>query len=146
MSNCSTIITDLKSFASKVETEFKKLFHEAPSWLSIVQAVLTYLGPVVVMLADAAGGAALGTEADTILADIKTKLATAAALATTVNNAPNLAGVLTDIQSDLPSLLAALQVSNPSTVSEVTSYTNTIGTEITALMNAIPATANAVAA
>ena len=56
MSIFSTIIQDLKSFASKVETEFKKLFNEAPSWISIAQGVLTYLGPVVVTIVDVAGG------------------------------------------------------------------------------------------
>lgn len=139
MSIFSTIITDLKSFAAKVENEFKKLFNEAPSWLSIAQGVLTYLGPILVTVADVAGGAAMGSEANTILADIKTKLATAAALVTSVSDATNLTGVLTDVQSDLPSLLSALQISNPSTVTEVTNYTNIISTEITALLNAIPA-------
>jgi hypothetical protein len=146
MSIFSTIITDLKSFASKVEAEFKKLFHEAPSWLAIAQGVLTYLGPIVVTIADIAGGVALGTEANTIIADIKTKLATAAALATTVDNATSLTGLLADIQSDLPSLLSALQISNPSTVSSVTNYTDIIGTEITALLNAIPASTTTVPA
>lgn len=123
---------------SKVETEFKKLFSEAPSWLVIAQGVLTYLGPIVVAIADIAGNAALGTEANTILADIKTKLATAAALATTVSNATSVTDVLTDIQADLPLLLGALQISNPTTVSSVTNYIDIIGTEITALLNAIP--------
>jgi hypothetical protein len=139
MSIFSTIITDLKSFASKVETEFKKLFSEAPSWLVIAQGVLTYLGPIVVAIADVAGNAALGAEANTILADIKTKLATAAALVATVSNATSVTDVLMDIQADLPSLLSALQVSNPTTVVSVTNYIDIIGTEITALLNAIPA-------
>ena len=50
MSVFSNVIKDLKSFAAKVEAAFKKLFGEAPSWITVAQGVLTYLGPVVVTI------------------------------------------------------------------------------------------------
>ena len=141
MSVFSNVIKDLKSFAAKVEAAFKKLFGDAPSWISIAQGVLTYLGPVVVTILTVGGGSALGDEANEIIGNIKTDLATALATVSTADAATNLPSLLTDIQSQLPVLLAAVKVSNPSTASEVESYTNIIDTEITALLNAVPAAA-----
>lgn len=135
----STIIKDAKSTASKIEAAFKKLFNEAPSWITIAQGTLTYLGPIVVTLLTVGGGAALGNEANNIIANIKADLATAAATVTTVNAATTLPGVLTGIQSQLPALLAAVKVSNPTSVSKIESITSEIDAELTALLNAIPA-------
>jgi hypothetical protein len=141
MSVVGNVVKDLKSFAAKVEAAFKKLFGEAPTWISIAQGVLTYLGPIVVTILTVGGGSALGGEANTIIGNIKTDLATALATVNTADAATSLPGLLTDIQTQLPSLLAAVKVSNPSTASEVENYTNIISTEITALMNAMPVAA-----
>ncbi len=141
MSVFSNVIKDLKSFGAKVEAAFKKLFGDAPSWIAIAQGVLTYLGPIVVTILTVGGGAALGNEANVILANIKTDLATAMATLTSVNSASSLPGLLADIQSQLPALLAAVKVSNPSTVASIENYTNIIDTEITALLNAMPVAA-----
>ena len=135
----ATIIADLKSFASKIESAFKKLFGDAPAWIAIAQGVITYLGPIAVTITGLINPA-LGTEASTIIANIKSKLATASALTSTLASATDVAAVLTDIQNDLPQLLAALQVSNPELVSKVTTYTSIFDTEIEALLAALPAT------
>jgi hypothetical protein len=146
MSFFGELISDLKSFAAKVEAAFKKLFGEAPSWISIAQGVLTYLGPIVVTILTVGGGAALGEEANAILGGIKADLATALATVKTVNAATSLPSLLSGIQAELPNLLAAVRVSNPSLVSKVEEYTNVISTEITALLNAVPATTSTGAA
>lgn len=134
----STIIKDVESTAAKVEAEFKKLFNEAPSWITIANGTLTYLGPIVVTILTIGGGAALGTEANNIIADIKTDLATAAATVSKVNAASSLPTLLTGVQAQLPALLAAVKVSNPTVVTQVENYTSIISTELTALLNAIP--------
>jgi hypothetical protein len=141
MSILSSVIKDLKSFAARVEAAFKKLFGEVPSWITIAQGVLTYLGPIVVTILTVGGGAALGNEANEIIESIKTDLSTALATITTANGASSLPNLLAGIQAQLPALLAAIKVSNPSTVASVESYTNIIDTEITALLNALPAAA-----
>ena len=141
MSVFSNVIKDLKSFGAKVEAAFKKLFGDAPSWIVIAQGVLTYLGPVVVMILTIGGGAALGSEANVIIGDIKTDLVTALATMTTANAATSLPSLLAGIQTQLPALLAAVKVSNPSTVASIENYTKIIDTEITALMNALPVAA-----
>lgn len=141
MSILSSVIKDLKSFGAKVEAAFKKLFGEAPSWIAIAQGVLTYLGPIVVTILTVGGGSALGNEANEIIGNIKMDLATALATVTTANAASSLPNLLTGIQAQLPALLAAIKVSNPSTVANIENYTNIIDTEITALLNALPAAA-----
>jgi len=139
MSVFSNVIKDLKSFGAKVEAAFKKLFGDAPSWIAIAQGVLTYLGPIVVTILTVGGGAALGSEANVIIGNIKTDLATALATLSTANSASSLPSLLADIQSQLPALLAAVKVSNPSTVASIENYTNIIDTELTALLNALVA-------
>lgn len=135
------VVKDLKSFAAKVEAAFKKLFGDAPAWIAIAQGVLTYLGPIVVTILTVGGGSALGDEANSIIASIKVDLATALATVTTADAATSLPNLLTSIQSQLPALLAAVKVSNPSTVAQIENYTSIIDTEITALLNALPAAA-----
>jgi hypothetical protein len=141
MSVFSNVIRDLKSFAAKVESAFKKLFGDAPSWIAIAQGVLTYLGPIVVTILTIGGGPGLGDEANEIIGTIKTDLATALATVTTANAATSLPSLLADIQTQLPVLLAAVKVGNPSVVASIENYTNIIDTEITALLNGLPAAA-----
>lgn len=141
MSVFSSVIKDLKSFAAKVEAAFKKLFGDAPTWISIAQGVLTYLGPIVVTILTVGGGSALGDEANEIIGNIKTDLATALATVSSANAATSLPSLLAGIQSQLPALLAAVKVSNPSTAASIENYTNIIDTELTALLNALPVAA-----
>jgi hypothetical protein len=102
------------------------------------RGVLTYLGPVVVTIVDVAGGPAMGTEAESVLSDIKTKLATVAAMVKTAESTTGVEGVLAEIQTDLPTLLGALQVSNPAALEKVSAYTQIVGTELAALLSALP--------
>ena len=139
MSVFGSFIKDIESFAAKVEAAFKKLFGEAPSWIVIAQSVLTYLGPIVVMILTIGGGAALGDEANRIIADIKADLATALAVASTAAAATGLPTLLAGIQMQLPTLLAALKVSNPASLSRIENYVAIIDTELTALLGAAPA-------
>jgi hypothetical protein len=137
----SGFIKDIESFASKVEAAFKKLFGEAPSWIAIAQGVLTYLGPIVVTILTVGGGAALGDEANAIIGNIKSDLATAFAVASSAGAATSLPTLLAGIQSQLPALLAALKVSNPTSLIKIESYVAIIDTELTALLGAAPAIA-----
>jgi hypothetical protein len=137
MSVFTTIIKDLKSFASKIETAFKKLFNELPSWTAIVSGAITYVGPIVIAIVSLLNPAE-GSELATLLNSIKTKLATISALATSGSNATGIASALTDLQEDIPTLLSLVQVSNPTLVSKVETYANTILAELQALIVAVP--------
>ncbi len=145
MSIFGTFIRDIESFASKVEGAFKKLFGEAPSWIAIAQGVLTYLGPIVVTIVAVGGGPVLGAEANRIISNIKADLATAFAVTSSANAATSLPTLLAGIQAQLPELLAALKVSNPATLSSIEKYVSIIDAELTALLNAVPASKVAVA-
>ena len=138
MSIFGTIIKDIKSAAAKIEAAFKKLFNEAPSWVAIANGTLTYLGPIVVTILDIGGGPALGAEANNIIANIKTDLATASAIVGSVNAATILESLLKGIEAQLPALLTAVKVSNPASAAEIENYVNIIGTELTALLEALP--------
>ena len=85
------------------------------------------------------GGAALGDEANEIIGNIKTDLATALAAVNRVDASSSVPSLLQGIQSQLPALLAAIKVSAPSTVTKVETYTSIIDTELTALLNSTPA-------
>jgi hypothetical protein len=141
MSVLGGLMKDVESFGSKVESAFKKLFGEAPSWIAIVQSVLTYLGPIVVTILTLGGGVALGDEANTIIAGIKTDLATALAATSTVDAATSLPKLLQGIQAQLPALLAAVKVSNPAALSAIENDVAIVATELTALLNAAPVAA-----
>jgi hypothetical protein len=141
MSVLGGVIKDLESFGAKAEAAFKKLFGEAPSWIAIAQSVLTYLGPVVVTILTLGGGVALGDEANTIIASIKTDLATALAVTSTADAATNVPKLLEGIQGQLPALLAAVKVSNPASLSAIESDVSIVSAELTALLNAVPVAA-----
>ena len=140
MSVFSNVIKDLKSFAAKVESAFKKLFGDAPSWIAIAQGVLTYLGPIVVTILTIGGGAALGKRR-TDYWEHQGGPGDGAGYGDDGDAAGSLPKLLADIQLQLPALLAAVKISNPSTVTSIENYTNIIDTEITALLNALPAAA-----
>jgi hypothetical protein len=141
MSVFTSLIKDVESFSSKVEAAFKKLFSEAPSWITIAQGVLTYLGPIVVTILTLGGGSVLGDEANKIIAVIKSDLATALAVSSTAGAATSLPALLAGIQAQLPALLAAIKVSNPASLSTIENDVAIIDTELTALINAAPALA-----
>jgi hypothetical protein len=141
MSIFSNVIRDLESFAAKVEAAFKKLFGEAPSWIAIAQGVLTYLGPIVVTILTLGGGSVLGVETNVIIANIKTDLATALAIASTADAATSLPTLLAGIQSQLPALLAAIKVSNPASLSKIENDVSIVDAELTALLSAASAMA-----
>lgn len=133
------IIKDLKSFASKVESAFKKLFGNSATWIEIAQGVLTYAGPVLITAVSVEGGAPAGSAVSAVLSVIKTDLATALAALTSANAATTVPGLLASIQSNLPALLAAIKVENPALVSKVEAAVSLLTPEIDALIAAMPA-------
>jgi hypothetical protein len=145
MSIFGNVIKDLESLSAKVEAAFKKLFGDAPAWITIAQGVLTYLGPIVVTVLTLGGGVALGNEANGIIATIKTDLATALAATQTADGATSLPSLLAGIQAQLPALLAAVKVSNPATLATIEKDVAIIDTELTALLNAAPTPVTAAA-
>jgi hypothetical protein len=88
-------------------------------------------------------GTPAAAEVATIIGKIQSDLGVAAVLIESLDTSATLTGALSDIQTALPTLLTAVQVSDPTTVTKVTA----IVTEIVGEINAVAASvASAVAA
>lgn len=140
------LIKDLKSFASKVEEEFVKLFKEAPSIMQIASGVISYGAPIVQTLVTLTAGAPAGTATANILAQIKADLATASAAVQSVDGAKTLPTVLASLQQQLPALLTAAKVENLANVTEIETVVNTFIAEVDAVYSALTATSGTAAA
>jgi hypothetical protein len=140
MSNIfTTLIKDVKTFASKVEAGLKKLFGEMPKIEQIIASVLTVVAPLLqtlVALVDPVAAPATAA----ILAEIKTDLATAYTASVAVNtiaDSSSIKSALTNIQSNLPALLAAAKVENVGVVSQIEGFVNAITPELEAVLTAL---------
>lgn len=134
--NFETIIKDVKSDASKIESAFKTLFNEAPTYAAIVGADIVRMAPLVTSVATILGGAPAGSETALIIAAIKTKLAAIYTVTNTVDASTSIPSLLTNVQTTLPTLLSAVQVENPSLVSKIESNVSQISSEIATLLSA----------
>lgn len=134
----ATLIKDIKSDASKIESEFKTLFNEAPTWAAIAGGTIVRIAPLVTTLVTLTLGAPAGSETATILAAIKAKLAAGSMIASTIDASTSLPSLLTNIQSTLPTLLSAIQVENPQLVSKVSGVVSQIAMELSALIQSVP--------
>ena len=128
-----SLISDLKTFASKVEAEFVKLFKSAPSALQIASGVVTYATPLIVGLEAELLPAALPLTTS-ILNQIKSDLATLSAAVTSVNGSATAAQAVSSLQSSLPALLSSAKVENSSLVSKIEGVVTVISPELSALL------------
>lgn len=131
-----SLIKDLKTFASKVEAELEKLFKKAPGALQIASGVVTYAAPLIEGLEEDLAPEAV-PETTAILTTVKTDLATLAAAAQSEATATTAAAAVSGLQSNLPALLSAAKVENPSIVSKVESVVNLLAPEFAALASAL---------
>jgi hypothetical protein len=131
-----SLISDFKTFASKVESAFSKLFKKAPSELQIASAVVTYAAPIIEGLELELAPAA-ESETAAIFGVIKTDLATLSAASQVANSSATAAQAVTNLQATVPSLLAAVKVENPSLVSKVEGVIAILAPELSALLIAL---------
>jgi hypothetical protein len=131
-----SLISDLKSFVSRIETAFVKLFKKSPTVLQLAQGVVTYASPVILGL-EAELAPAAESETANVLSTIKADLATLSASATAVNGSSTAAQAVSNLQAQVPALLAATKVENPSLVSKVEGVVNILGPELAALLTAL---------
>jgi hypothetical protein len=131
------------TFFSKVETWFRKVFNDFPGWEKVASSTLTYVAPLLETAIALTAGTPAAAEVATIIGKIQSDLGVAAVLIEILDTSATLTGALSDIQTALPTLLTAVQVSDPTTVTKVTA----IVTEIVGEINAVAASvASAVAA
>lgn len=133
----TTLITDEKTFASKFEAEFKKLFKAAPAALAIVSGVLTYAGPLVSTLVGLAAGAPAGGATALLVPAIQKDIAVLSTAITAGDASVDAPSLLASIQASLPALLSAAKVENVSTVSLIEGVVAKLVPEIDAVLKAI---------
>jgi len=130
-SEIKLIFAGTKTFLAKAEAEFVKLFGKAPSVLQAASTFVTFATPMVIGVE-----ALLAPEAEpetlVILGAIKTDLAALGAAAQSEATASTAGQALTNLQTNLPALLAVGEVKNPATVSKITEAVTAIGGELNA--------------
>jgi hypothetical protein len=141
MSIFGTVVTDLESFAHKFETEFEKLWGKAPNFVTVATTTLTFVGPILEAVLAAVAPEALPLVTP-IIAKVESDLAAAKSLLTVVGPTVSLKGLVAGAQTDLSTLAPVANITDPKTVANI----NLVLGELSALLNAFPATTPPVAA
>ena len=133
----------VKSFFEKIGSDFESLFKHAPTWQQSANGIITVVAPLaltIISLVDPV----LEPEASAIIQRIQAGLAVIKTVASDATAAVGSTAVqsvqtaITGINSDMSQLLSTMQVKDPATVAKVTAAANTITTEMSMLLNALP--------
>ncbi len=124
-----------KTFLAKMEAEFVKLFGAAPTVLQAASTFVTFATPVVIGV-EALLAPATEPETLAILGIIKTDLATLGAAAQSEATASTASQALTNLETNLPQLLAVGEVKDAAKVSKITEAVTAIGGELEAFATA----------
>jgi hypothetical protein len=137
-SEIKLIFKDSETFLEKSEAEFVKLFKASPTVLQDAATFVTFASPIVVgietLVAPEAAPATI-----IVLGIIKTDLATLAAAARSISTATTAEQALTNIEANLPEILAAGEIKDPATASQIEAAVTMIGGELSALIPAFTA-------
>ncbi len=135
------------SFFSEIEKVFKELFGSA-KWENTASEVITVVTPLVSTILVFTAGEPAATTFNAVVLKVQNGLAAAAKVISDVSAgtkpsasaASELSTILSSIQSDLGTLLAAGQIKNPATQAKVTAIVNTIIGEVEAILQVLPKT------
>lgn len=125
-----------------LEKELAALEQKAPTIERVIDAGLTYVGPVLQIGLTAIGDAPEAALVGVVIAKAQADLKAASALVTDFGPTPTAASIFASVKTNLSSLLVAGQVSNSKTVAAVTKAVNEVGILGTAVQTA----ANAITA
>jgi hypothetical protein len=131
------------SFFEAVGKELEKLFGGG-SFAQKVQAVITYVAPVVETIVQLAGGTAAATLVTNIINMIKSDLATVSTVvqgATVAAGTPAASAIstaLASIETNLSSLLTAAEVKNSTNFKNIETAVNLVLGEVQALLANLP--------
>jgi hypothetical protein len=125
-----------------IEKELTVLESKAPTIERVIDAGLTYVGPVLQIGLTAIGDAPEAALVGMVIAKAQADLKAASALVTDFGPTPTAASVFASVKTNLSSLLVAGQVSNSTAIASVTKAVNEVGV----LGSAVQTAANAIAA
>jgi hypothetical protein len=144
MSFIGTIIKDLETFASKVESFFAKILGEAPAFEKILAVTLEYVGPVLQTVVSLTAGAPAGALVGKIVATAQQDLAVVSGLTQTLGATPSVQGVLNGVIANLGQILPLLDVKDTKTQGYVALVLKELQALSDAFAPAVPVSAPAV--
>jgi len=131
-----------KSTMAWIEKELLLVEGKEPTIERVIDAGLTYLGPVLVIGLTAIGEPAIAAVVAPVIAKAHQDLLVASALVTDLGPTPNAAALFESVQTNLSGLLTAGNIKSTKTVTAITKAVSEIGT----LGSAVKAAAAQVAA
>lgn len=126
-----------------IEKELAALEKEAPTIERVIDAGLTYVGPVLQIGLTAIGDAPEAALVGTVIGKAQIDLKAASALVTDFGPTPTAASMFSAVSSDLGSLLSAAQVKNTTTIATVTKAVSEVGILAAAVQTAATAVSTA---
>jgi len=129
-----SVITELGSYASKIEVWLTDFLGQAPKWEHIVATGLTFIGPLIATTVTISAGEADGAKISADLAAAQKDLTDVSALLVSVGPTPSIVAALNAVVANLTALLADAHISNPT----VTANIQLVISELLALVNAVP--------
>ena len=142
MSWLSAIENAEHSTVAWIEKELAAIEGKAPTIERVIDAGLTYIGPVLQIGLTAIGDAPAAAAVGPVIAEAQAGLKAASALVTDFGPTPTAASVFASVQTNLSTLLTAGKVTNATTVAAVTKAVNEVGI----LASAVKTAASAVVA
>ncbi len=127
------------SFLKKVEMEFVKLFHEAPSFEQRAQSAIAIVGPIVVRILQSADPS-IAPVVGSVLKTVQSDLATVSALTQAGQVAPGTPAAVTvttalnAVRDNLSGMLQIAEIKNSTKVTEITNDVNMVVGELDALL------------
>jgi hypothetical protein len=128
----------LTTFFEKFDTEFKKLVGEAPAIEVKIAATLPVATKLLATVLTLTAGAPAAAAVSAIVAKVQTGLVTSSVLIQGAVNDPTVPGILADVTSNLSSIEAAAQITDPATVAKLNSTVAEIAGEVGAIATALP--------
>lgn len=132
------------SLWTKIEAAFKKIFGST-KWEQTAEAVLSVVGPLLTTILTLTAGAPAAAAASGIIAKVQTAIAAAQKVSTDVQNglvssangAAQVSSLIQTVQADLPTILEAAQIKDPTTLAKVTGIVDSITESLAGLLAAV---------
>jgi hypothetical protein len=139
MSFISVIEGAEHSTVAWIEKELTVVEGKAPTIERVIDAGLTYVGPVLQIGLTAIGDAPEAALVGTVIAKAQVDLKAASALVTDFGPTPTASSMFSAVSNDLGSLLSAAQVKNTTTIATVTKAVSEVGILASAVKTAATA-------
>jgi len=136
MSIFTGLIKELHSFASWAEKELAKVFKAAPSIVQITDTVIDYVGPILEAIVAAEAGAPAAAVVAGVITEVQSDLVVVGGLIYDIGTAPSVAAKIQAMEADMNGLLTAGHITDQKTVTLVTLVIREFGALLSAFQPA----------